>query len=74
MLITIFGLSKQTHNDLITLLGEYYTKVDEVDDNNVDVTLRKSVILKTHIDDVMLDLGGRLATIDANDFHYIAIS
>ena len=74
MLITIFGLSKQAHNDLITSLGEYYTKVDVVDDNNVDVTLRKSVILKTHIDDVMLDLGGRLATIDVNDFHYIAIS
>lgn len=74
MLITIFGLSKQAHNDLVTSLGEYYTKVDAVDDNNVDVTLRKSVILKTHIDDVMLDLGGRLTTIDANDFHYIAIS
>lgn len=74
MLITIWGLSKQAHNDLINLLGEYYTKIDVVDDNNIDVTLRKSVILKSHIDTVTLDLGGRLATIDANDFHYIAIS
>lgn len=74
MLITIWGLSKQAHNDLINSLGEYYTKVDVVDDNNVDVTLRKSVILKSHIDEVTIDLGGRLATINANDFHYIAIS
>lgn len=74
MLITIWGLSKQVHNHLIALLGEYYTKVDAADGNNVDVTLRKSVILKTHKDNVLLDLGGRLATIDANDFHYVAIS
>lgn len=74
MLITIWGLNKRVHNDLILLLGEYYTKVDVVDDNNVDVTLRKSVILKSHIDAVTLDLGGRIATIDVNDFHYIAIS
>lgn len=74
MLITIWGLNKQVHNDLINSLGEYYTKIDVVDDNNIDVTLRKSVILKSHIDTVTLDLGGRIATIDANDFHYIAIS
>lgn len=74
MLMTIWGLSKQAHNDLIESLSEYYTKVDDVDDNNIDVTLRKSVILKVHTDTVTLDLGGRLATIDANDFHYIAIS
>lgn len=75
MLMTIWGLSKQAHNDLINSLGEYYTKVvDGVDGSNIDVTLRKSVILKTHIDSVTLDLGGRIATIDTNDFHYIAIS
>ena len=74
MLITIWGLSKQVHNDLINSLGEYYTKVDVVDDNNIDVTLRKSVILKSYIDSVTLDLGGWVAIIDVNDFHYIAIS
>lgn len=74
MLMIIRGLSKQAHNDLITSLGEYYTKVDVVDDNNIDVQLRKSTILKVHLDAVTLDLGGRLATIDVNDFNYIAIS
>ena len=74
MSMTIWGLSKRVHDDLITLLGEYYTKVVSIDDKNVDVTLRKSIILKVHMDSVTLDLGGRLATIDVNDFHYIAIS
>lgn len=74
MLMTIWGLNKQVYNDLVTSLGEYYTKVVSIDDKNVDVTLKESVILKVHMDTVTLDLGGKIATIDANGFHYIAIS
>lgn len=77
MEITIIGLLKERHDEIVFELTErYYNKLETADGgfDCYDVVLSDAIILKTRDDGVTLDLGGKLASINANEFKYIDIS
>lgn len=74
MYIIIKDLDNQTHNEVIKCIGNYGEALYyDMDADTADVRLDESVILKTHFDSVTLDLGGKLATIEHDEFGTIEI-
>ena len=74
MKIIIKDLDKQAHDEIVKCIGIYgevqhYSPQSEI----YDVRLDESVIVKTHFDSVTLDLGGKLATIEQDEFGIIEI-
>lgn len=72
--IIIWSLEKQTHREVIQCIGIYGEVIQhDPQFDTVDVRLDESVIVKTHYDSVTLDLGGKLAIIDKDEFECIKI-
>ena len=81
MIITIEGLVANTFTAINETFGcgNWYIESEKVindygvDEITFDLTLTENVILKTHEDSIMLDKGGKLATISRDDFHVVTI-
>ena len=74
-MIKINDLKKQTFDDITMLLGEKWFDGHSPESFGlINVSIAEAVIFKAHTDgDVILNLGGRLATIPKDNYHYIEI-
>lgn len=74
MNIHIKDLDMQTHREVFNAIGNYCEVLhNDTTWDTIDVRLDESVIVKTHFDSVTLDLGGKLATIEKDEFEIIEI-
>ena len=76
-MIKIHDLKQQTFVDVTKLLGERWFDSHSNENNNYDldnVIIADAVIVKAYTNgDVVLDLGGRLATIPSDNYYTIEI-
>lgn len=74
MNIVIKDLDKRAHREVFNTIGNYGTVLNNDDKNDmVDVLLNEPVFIKTHFDSVTLDLAGKLAIIDKDEFDVIEV-
>ena len=74
MNIIIKDLDRQAHREIFNTIGNYCQVLPNTETpNTVDVELNECVIVKTHLDSVTLDYGGKIATVDKNEFVIIHI-
>lgn len=76
-MIKIHDLKQQTFVDVTKLLGERWFDSHSNENNNYEldnVIIADAVIVKAYTNgDVVLDLGGRLATIPSDNYYIIEI-
>ena len=70
----INALAYETYDDLISQLPRSVKK-EEIDQRHrvVTIELSEAVVLTVYEDEIMLDLGGMLFSIDQNEFDSITI-
>ena len=77
-MIKIYDLAQRDFTNVTKLLGDKWFEREPNEDYNayelVDVTLTDNTIFKAYSNgDIVLDLGGRLATIPSDDYYTVEI-